>query len=146
MKGTMVTGITITGHSRLRVLSLVLWVVALHSLLVGIGLVVRPSSLMATFGFGPCYERFFPTQGGIFHIVMAIGYGLAAKDPVQHASLILFAIIVKTIAAIYLLLYYLIIDPLWIVLFSGVIDGVMGVAILMANQAFQEFRYEEEGA
>jgi len=123
-----------------NILSLVMWAIALHSLMVGIGLVIRPTVLMEVFGFGTCYERFFPTQGGIFHIVMAIGYGMAAFNPDDHYSLVRFALIVKTVAAVYLLLYYLLIDTLLIVFLSGVIDGMMAGAIWLTNRYYHQHR------
>jgi hypothetical protein len=116
-------------HSRL---AFVLALIAIHSFLVGLGLIVRPGMLMEFLGFGACYERFFPTQGGVFHVAMAIAYAMAAVDVRKCRCLVFFSIIVKTIATIYLFVYYLIVNSMWIVLASGIVDGVMAVAICLS--------------
>ncbi|MBU1938018.1 hypothetical protein KKG05_11515 [bacterium] len=125
-------------HSRLV---LILFLIAIHSFLVGIGLIIRPGTLMLLFGFNPGYERFFPTQGGVFHIVMAIGYTMAALRINDYRCLIIFSIIVKSIAAVYLFIYYALVDSIWIVLVSGIGDGLMALAILFALLSF--VRYEK---
>ena len=63
-----------------RLLSLFLWIVMLHTLAVGIGLIFMPSSWLPFFGLAPYTKNFFQAQGGIFHIVMCIAYSLAAID------------------------------------------------------------------
>jgi hypothetical protein len=88
--------------------------------------------LMRFFGFGPCFERFFPTQGGVFHIAMAIGYAMAAVNVDKFRCLIYFSIIVKTLATIYLFIYYSVLNSLWIILASGVGDGIMALAIFLS--------------
>jgi hypothetical protein len=118
-------------HPRSR-LVFVLSVIAIHSLLIGIGLIARPAMLMRFFGFGPCFERFFPTQGGVFHIAMAVGYAMAAVNVDKFRCLIYFSIIVKTLATIYLFIYYSVLNSLWIILASGVGDGIMALAIFLS--------------
>ena len=91
---------------------------------------------MDLFGFNTCGERFFPTQGGVFHILMAIGYTYASTDLEKHQSLIHFAFIVKSVAAFYLFIYFIAIDHLIMVLFSGVVDGLMAIAIGLLNKRY----------
>lgn len=113
-------------------LSLLLILIAIHSFCVGVGLIVRPAELMQLFGFGLCYERFFPTQGGVFHIVMAVGYLMAAYNVDENHSLIIFSIIVKIMATVFLFTYFIAVEQIWLVLASGFSDGVMGIAIYVA--------------
>ena len=113
-------------------LSLLLILIAIHSFCVGVGLIIRPAELMQLFGFGICYERFFPTQGGVFHIVMAVGYLMAACDVDEHHSLIIFSIIVKTMATVFLFTYFIAVEQIWLVLLSGFSDGIMGLVIYIA--------------
>lgn len=115
-----------------RRLSLILILVAIHSISVGIGLIVRPAELMQIFGFGKCYERFFPTQGGVFHIVMAVGYLMAAYNVDQYRCLTIFSIIVKMMATIFLFAYFIVVEQIWLVLVSGISDCLMGIVIYLA--------------
>ena len=113
-------------------LSLILFLVAFHSICVGIGLIVRPAELMQLFGFGICYERFFATQGGVFHIVMSVGYLMAAYNVDQYRSLAVFSIIVKIMATVFLFTYFIVVEKIWLVLISGISDGLMGIVIYLA--------------
>jgi hypothetical protein len=106
-----------------------LWLVALHSFLVGWGLVIFPKPLIGMMGFESCTERFFPTQGGVFHIAMAVGYGLAAWDMRRYGCLALFSIIVKIIATIFLMSYFFFADAIPMVLLSGLSDMAMGLIL-----------------
>ncbi|MDY6974437.1 MAG: hypothetical protein SV775_19310 [Thermodesulfobacteriota bacterium] len=115
-----------------KLLALILWLVALHSFLVGCGLVLQPPGLMAFAGFSLDYDRFFPAQGGVFHIVMAICYAMSAIDVGKSGRLIVFSIILKTTATAFLLIYYFVIDSKLIILLSGIGDGLMGLAILLS--------------
>lgn len=113
-------------------LSLILILVAIHSFCVGVGLIIRPAELMHLFGFNICNERFFPTQGGVFHIVMVVGYLIAAINVDKSRSLVIFSIIVKIMATIFLFAYFIAVEQIWLVLFSGFSDGIMGLAIYVA--------------
>ncbi len=113
-------------------LSLLLILIAIHSFCVGVGLIIRPAELMQLFGFGICYERFFPTQGGVFHVVMAVGYLMAAYNVDQYHCLVIFSIIVKIMATVFLFTYFIAVEQIWLVLASGFSDGVMGIAIYVA--------------
>ncbi len=106
-----------------------LWLVAIHSFMVGLGLVLFPKPLIGMMGFETCTERFFPTQGGVFHIAMAVGYALAAWRPSRYDCLIQFSIIVKGIATLFLLSYFLFVDSILMVLFSGLTDMAMGLIL-----------------
>ena len=113
-------------------LILVLWLMAIHSFLVGVGLIARPIFLPELFGFNPSLERFFPVQAGVFHVIMAVAYIMAAVDVDKCRCLVIFSIIVKGMATIFLLTYFLAVDRVWLVLASALGDGVMGVAIYMS--------------
>ncbi len=110
---------------------------AIHSIGVGIGLIIRPSNLLQVFGFAECSEQFFPTQGGVFYIVMAAAYILAAINPVKHRSLVIFTIIVKTMATAFLLIYFLFIEHIILVLLSGLGDGLIGLIVYILFRQFQ---------
>ncbi len=117
-------------------LTLILWLVAIHSFLVGVGLILRPATLMQLFAFSPCSERFFPVQGGVFHIVMVVAYIIAATDVDRYHYLVVYSVIVKAIAAVFLLTYFLAVDNIPLVLASGAGDGAMGVVIYLALRSY----------
>lgn len=110
-----------------KILSVFLWLVALHSFLVGTGLIFLPSSIFRFFGFNSLLERFFTTQGGVFHIAMAICYSMAAYDGKKYFSLIQFSIIVKFIASLFLIPYYFFISSYLLIILSGLSDLLMGI-------------------
>ena len=120
------TGILADPGRRLRLL---LSLVAVHSAVVGLGLIWQPAGLFARLGYTPVGEPFFPVQGGVFHIVMAIGYLLASRDLVGNRCLTAFAIVVKAAATLFLLTYWLVANRLTVVLLSGIGDGVMAVLL-----------------
>ena len=113
-------------------LSAILWLVAFHSLCVGLGLILAPPYLMGRLGYNPYQERFFSTQAGVFHFVMVTAYGLAAANVTRYEGLIILSIAAKFIATLFLLTYYFFVDAIWVVLASGVADFAMGVVILWA--------------
>jgi hypothetical protein len=119
----------LNAHSRL---SLILWIVALHSFCVGVGLILMPPEAMQFFGFNYYREKFFPVQGGVFHIVMSVAYVMAAFRIEQFRGLIYLSVIAKFMAAVFLFAFYFLMQNIWSVLFSAVIDGIMGGLILWA--------------
>ena len=128
-----------------KLLSVFLWLVAIHSFLVGIGLVFLPTSVFEFLGFDPTFDRFFSTQGGVFHIAMAVCYAMAANDLVKYRQLIVFSIIVKFIATVFLLSYYLLISSQCMIIFSCVTDFIIGVLILYLYRTLIKQSYFDHG-
>ena len=110
---------------------LLLYLIALHSFCVGIALIVLPFSVLSWFGFTIDPYRFFSTQGGVFHVVMSIGYLLAAKNPLAEKSLIIFIILAKWIAFLFLGFYFLFSEMVPVIAISAVSDGLMGLMVMM---------------
>jgi hypothetical protein len=99
---------------------------------VGVGMILMPTALIEFLGFKSGFDRFFSYQGGVFHIIMAVAYLLAAQRAERFEILILFSIIVKFSATVFLFIYYLFVAQILLVLFSGVSDFLMGIALLWA--------------
>jgi hypothetical protein len=118
-------------------LQFLLWFLAIHSFFIGVGLILLPESAMNFFGLESYTEKFFPVQGGIFHIVLSICYALAAVRIDQFDGLILFAILAKFIAAIFLFTYYLFVKQAWVILISAIGDGLMGAVVLLAFLSYR---------
>lgn len=124
-----------------KILSVFLWLVAIHSFLVGIGLIVLPSSGFEFLGFDPTFDRFFSTQGGVFHIGMSVGYAMAGYDKIKYEQLIVFTIIVKFIATIFLITYFVFISSHWMIILSGITDLLMGVIAMYLYKALIKESY-----
>ena len=114
----------------MKYLKVFLWLVALHSFCVGMGLILIPLAYYDMFGFGNYQGDFFKIQAGVFHLVMVTAYILGAYDPVKYRVLIIFAILAKFTATLFLLGYSLFIDMIWTVLVSGIADALMGLILL----------------
>jgi len=123
-----------------KFLSTVLWLVAVHSIAMGLALITQPDVLMEWSGFRSEYGRFFPSQGGVFHLLMAVAYIMGAVNSNKYIYLIVFSIIVKAVATTFLLVYCFIIEFKWIILISGIGDGVMGVMIFVALEYYLYFQ------
>ncbi len=115
-----------------KILSLVLWLIALHSFIVGAGLIAMPSKIIELLGFNSGGDRFFQEQGGMFHIIMVVAYSLPALKISKFESMVLFAIIVKFSATIFLFSYYFFANRILIVLLSGITDCLMAMVIMLA--------------
>jgi hypothetical protein len=111
-----------------------LWCTALHSLATGIGLLLQPTALLTWGGWGRIAEPFFAAQGGVFHVLMSVLYVFAAWRGREQRALLVYIVFVKITAALFLLLYYFLVTPIWLVLVSGVIDGAIGVALLVLTR------------
>lgn len=132
---------TIAPSAYLRIL---LWLIALHSFTVAFLLILLGEECMQFFGF-PAGNAFFQVQGGIFHIVMCVAYILAAVNLGQSRLLIIFIITAKSIAATYLMLYYFLVNPILLVLVSGIADGLMGLAVLLLWRRTKYYRLQGGG-
>jgi hypothetical protein len=131
------------GMDRRKILSVILWLIAVHSFTVGVGMILMPTALMEFLGFKSGLDRFFSYQGGVFHIIMAVAYLLAAQRSERFEVLVLFSIIVKFSATVFLFVYYLFAAQLLLVLFSGVTDFLMGIALLWAYTSYTGKRLKE---
>jgi len=63
--------------------------------------------------------------------VVAVAYAMGARAPESHRPLIVFSVVVKVVATVFLVLYWLAHPQLWSVLASGIVDGLMAVLILL---------------
>jgi hypothetical protein len=108
----------------------ILWLVALHSFCFGVSLIVLPINVIEFFGF-QLEEKFFAVQGGVFHIVVSIVYVMAALDLKNSVKMIILACTAKFMATLFLLSYYFFVRHIFMVIFSGFADFLMGLAILV---------------
>ncbi len=126
-----------------RNLAVFLWLVTIHTIIVGICLIFIPESLMPVFGFEIFSGNFFRAQGGVFHVAMSVVYIIIARNFEKSKELIFIIIIVKMIAAIFLITYYLLINSIYTILFSGIGDFLMGIITLMLYLNYQKSKKKE---
>ena len=106
-----------------------LWLFVIHSFLVAIGLIVIPNEYLLYFGFEDYRGRFFQVQAGVFHLVMMVAYLFALYQGEKISGIVYFVIIAKFLAMIFLLIYFVFIEHVWVILMSGVCDGAMGIML-----------------
>ena len=123
-----------------KLLSTVLWLVAVHSITIGLALITQPAVLMELAGFSSECERFFPTQGGVFHLLMAVAYLMGALNITKYHCFIVFAIFVKAVATFFLTIYCFAVEFKWVILLSGIGDCMMGFIIFAALQYYLHYQ------
>jgi hypothetical protein len=107
-------------HERLLV-----FLIALHSLIVGAMFILAPQWTMRFAGWQGIEPVFFAYQAGIFHVVLATAYLLEYRL-YRGVSVLITA---KIIAFVFLITAT-IIDPIpWAVWTSGILDGLMAVVV-----------------
>src|SRR5574341_243128 len=97
------------------------WLVAAHSVAVGLVLLAAPDLAARFGGFGPVAPTFFARQAGVFHLVLAVGYVLEHR----RGSAVLL-VTAKAAAFAFLTGAWLAGISAWSVPFSGLSDGAMG--------------------
>jgi hypothetical protein len=108
----------------------VVWLIALHSYAVGIGLVFFTSWGLRLGGWEGASPLFFPRQAGAFHLVVATGY-LMEYLRQRGVSLLL---VTKAIAFVFLTAATALGDEPWVVPVSGALDGLMGLTVLVLHR------------
>ncbi len=122
-----------------KLLVIILWLVTLHSFFVGIAMIIFPTDWITYFDIAPSEHRFFITQGGVFHLVMAVAYGMAASNVKTNSILIKFSISAKFIATFFLLLYFIFVNQFVIIFLSAISDFCMGLVVLLF---FRKYKIE----
>ncbi len=124
-----------------RILRWFLLIVAVHTFGVGLVLIVAGNTVMEFFGFPQLESRFFQMQGGFFHLLFSYIYWKASTDVNRYEYLILFVVVVKCVATVFLFSYYFFIERVIMVLLSGFVDGGMGVIIYLVFRKWKSKEY-----
>ena len=119
---------------RTRWQTMELWLVvliSLHSMAVGVFLLFLPDWSAAFGGWGQVEHRFFPRQGGAFHLVVAAGY---LHEYLRYRGVTLL-IIAKLTAVIFLVaMTFINVDGAWAVPASAAADGSMALAVAVVHR------------
>jgi hypothetical protein len=105
--------------------------IALHSVAVGVGLLFLTEFGARIGGFGVVSPLFFPRQAGAFHFVAASAY-LIEYFRYRGIHILLTT---KSIAVVFLGVMTALGGMPWIVPFSGVADGLMGLLAFFIHRA-----------
>lgn len=104
---------------------LLIGLIALHSAMVGAMFILLPEWTMRFAGWQGIDPIFFAYQAGVFHLVLSAAY-LLEWHRYRGVSIVITA---KIIAFVFLITAT-IIDPIpWAVWTSGILDGLMAVAV-----------------
>lgn len=111
--------------ARERALWLVALVVSLHSLLLGFTVMAFPARFLALITW-PYPERpFFPSQAGVFLMLLSLAYFLALK----YRGMVRFIIFSKVVAFAFLMFHFLFVGAPFIVFPTALLDGLMGATL-----------------
>jgi len=116
------------GRKPTGLLRIVILLVGIHSLMLGIAMLVSPRGFSWFVGFPASDTIFFPSQAGAFLIALGICYLLALRD----RALVWTILVSKSVAVVFLFAHYLFFDAPPSVLAAGIGDLVMLVATLGA--------------
>lgn len=110
-----------------RLPTIFVWLVALHSYAIGVGLLLLPRVTLPLGGFALPQDLFFVHQGGVFHLVVATGYLMEWHE----RRAISFMVMTKCLATLFLGASWLLIaDPPWLVAASALQDGALAAVAL----------------
>lgn len=99
--------------------------VAAHSVAVGAMLLLAPSWSTGFAGWSDVEPLFFPRQAGVFHFVVAFAYLWEHR----RTGSVTILVTTKATACVFLLASTALGETAWSVPFSGVADGLMGLAV-----------------
>ncbi|MEW6365257.1 MAG: hypothetical protein AB1714_11555 [Acidobacteriota bacterium] len=112
-----------------RIESWLIHLIALHSIVVGVFLLILPPWAVRFGGFGEVSPPFFAHQAGAFHLVVAAAYLI---EYLRYRGVIIL-VFAKALATVFLFACTLLDGAPWIVPFSGVADFMMGAVVLVVH-------------
>ena len=118
----------------------VILAVGIHSVVLGVALLIRPLWLLALLGWDGLEGSFFPAQSGLFLVLLGSGY-LAAAWVRAYIWLLLGS---KVGAVVFLVCAYALGAAPPIVLLSAALDGAMAVAVVVTGRASGRLRWGDQ--
>jgi len=111
-----------------RIKTLVVGLVAAHSMILGTAMLFAPRATMALFGWGYRGGTFYPSQAGVFLLLLGIAYAIGARQ----RAFARFLVGSKAVAVVFLVTQYVQGNAPPVVLTAAIGDGVMGLAVAAA--------------
>jgi len=102
--------------------------IALHSILLGAAMLLFPTRTLEMFGWEYDGPTFFPSQAGIFLLLLGVAYA----GGIHHRPFAFFLVGSKACAVIFLVVQYFINQHQGVVLVAAALDGMMGAAVAAA--------------
>jgi hypothetical protein len=109
-------------------LNWVLAVVATHSVVLGLAMLVWPLAVLSVFGWEFSETRFYPAQSGLFLLILGIVYATAIGRPAYVGIVVLS----KAFAVAFLVAEALSGSCPPVVYLTAALDALMGIAVLLA--------------
>jgi hypothetical protein len=123
-----VLGACLSRRGRGRALRVIVALIALHSLALGSLLLFAPRFALELTGFGEPAGVFFPTQSGLFLLILAVCYLLALREPV----LLVVVLLSKACAVAFLVVHAAFLGGPPVLWLAALGDGAMLTAALAA--------------
>lgn len=103
--------------------------IALHSALLGVGMLIWPDWTLRFFGWEHDGSMFFPAQSGIFLLLFAAAY----LSGIWHEKLVWLIVVSKSTAVVFLTSQYFLHGPTaaTTLLLAAILDGLMGAAVVV---------------
>ena len=111
-----------------QVKTLVVGIVAAHSMALGAAMLFWPERTMSLFGWDYQGQTFFPSQSGVFLLLLGVAYAIGARQ----RAFARFLVGSKAVAVVFLIGQYLQGAAPNTVLLAAIGDGVMGIAVATA--------------
>lgn len=99
--------------------------VALHSIILGAAMLIRPMLVLELSGWQYDGDAFFPQQAGIFLTLLGGAYAMA----LWHRHFAWFLVVSKTVAVAFLVGEHLFGTAPKVILVAALLDGLMGAAV-----------------
>ena len=92
------------------------------------------------FGYSSVNEPFFKVQAGVFHIVMVAAYLIAAYNPANNRVMLFYTVMIKFIATVFLVICFVFVNPVIVILLSGIGDFIIGLVLLYFYKRLESIR------
>ena len=108
-----------------QVKTLVVGIVAAHSMILGAAMLYWPRQTMNLFGWGYDGPTFFPSQSGVFLLLLGMAYAIGAK----RREFARFLVASKAVAVAFLVSQYIQGNAPDVAILAAIADGLMGAAV-----------------
>ena len=113
-----------------RILPLVVLLVGLHSCVLGLLMLLLPRWTLGLMGYGQPGDLFFPSQSGIFLLILGVCYLLALREP----ALVAVIVVSKALAVAFLVAHVAFLGAPPIIGAAAAGDAAMLAAVLWARR------------
>ncbi|NCO37421.1 MAG: hypothetical protein COZ06_27455 [Armatimonadetes bacterium CG_4_10_14_3_um_filter_66_18] len=110
--------------------------IGVHSCLLGVGMLFVPRVMLRTFGFGEQTSLFFPSQSGVFLLIIGVLHLRALVKP----SFVEVIVVSKALAVLFLAVHAVFLGVPPIIWAAGAGDAAMPAAVIIALRRHQRLR------